>query len=38
LLEDEGHKKYAVIPPTGDGVAGGLFESWIKVRTYVPAS
>jgi hypothetical protein len=24
---------YAVHPPTGDGVPGGLFESWIRVRS-----
>lgn len=24
---------YVVAPPTGDGVAGGLFESWIRVVT-----
>jgi hypothetical protein len=30
-LEDEG-RVYVVETPTGDGVQGGLFESWIRVR------
>jgi hypothetical protein len=38
LVEEEGFRKYIVTTPTGDGVPGGLFESWIKVRTHVPAS
>jgi hypothetical protein len=29
-LDDEGH--YQAAPPTGDGIPGGLFESWIRVR------
>ncbi len=24
---------YAISPPTGDGVPGGLFESWVRVRS-----
>jgi hypothetical protein len=28
-LDSDGH--YVVAPPTGDGVEGGLFESWIRV-------
>jgi hypothetical protein len=36
--DDEGHKRYQVMTPTGDGVPGGLFESWIRVRTRTAAS
>ncbi len=28
-LDDDGN--YVVATPTGDGIAGGLFESWIRV-------
>jgi hypothetical protein len=31
IREDEEHD-YALRHPTGDGVPGGLFESWIRVR------
>lgn len=36
--DDEGRKRYSVTTPTGDGIPGGLFESWIRVRTNVPVS
>jgi len=29
-IDDDGN--YVVSPPTGDGVQGGLFESWIRVK------
>jgi hypothetical protein len=33
LAKIDSDGQYVVAPPTGDGVEGGLFESWIKVRT-----
>jgi hypothetical protein len=36
--DEDGRGRYNVMPPTGDGVPGGLFESWIRVRTRIAAS
>jgi hypothetical protein len=32
LVKEEEEHDYVVEGPTGDGVPGGLFESWIRVR------
>ena len=32
LARIDGDGNYVVSPPTGDGVQGGLFESWIRVK------